>query len=592
MKNQILIVFLFMGAIVMGQQNTPPAWVARSNQDAKVLLDVEARFTPESAAQQGVEGVDDKVIDLGPNINQRHRAAIGEARTQLEKMLSVEQDPNVREDLQIMIDRANLQIKGIDLEEKYEIPYFSVGRMIYVSIHGLLDDQIAASRRPAALERLKKYAGMEPGTTPLGTEAEQRTTERLGNQKLIGPYRGEVEQDLSNAETYIAGVEKLFAKYKIAGYEEPLAKLKQQLSEYGDFIRAKVWPRARSGFQLPPEVYAYRLQQVGVDIPPEQLTAIAHDYFNEIQSEMMTLAPVVAKEKGYTVTDYRDVIKELKKDQWTGDSILPNYEKRVGEIEKIIRDEHLVTLPERPLKIELASEAETAQQPAPHMRAPRLIGNTGESGVFVLPLRIPPPPGAKADPSQQYDDFTYDAAAWTLTAHEGRPGHELQFDSMAQNGVSTARAIFAFNSVNAEGWGLYSEAILKPFMPADGQLVSLLHRLMRAARAFVDPELQSGEITPEQAKEILMKDVVLSDALANEEVQRYMYRAPGQATSYFYGYLQLMKTRSAAEKALGAKFNQEKFHDFIIAQGLLPPELLRKAVMEQFVPSQNQPATQ
>ena len=590
MKTRVLLGFLFSAAFVLAQQKAPAPWVARSNQGAKVLLDVEARFNPENAAQQGVEGVDDKVIDLGPNVNQRHRAAISEARAQLDKMLTAEQDPNVREDLQIMIDRANLQIKGIDLEEKYEIPYYSVGRMIYVSIHGLLDDQIAASRRPAALERMKKYAGLEPGTTPLVTEAEKRTTERLGDSKLIGPYRGEVEQDLSNAPTYISGVEKLFAKYKIAGYEEPLAKLKEQLNEYDDFIRAKVLPRARTSFQLPAEVYAYHLQQVGVAIPPEQLTAIAHDYFNEIQAEMMTLAPVVAKQKGFAVTDYRDVIKELKKDQWTGDAIMPNYEKRVGEIEKIIRDEHLVTLPERPLKIELASEAETAQQPAPHMRPPRLIGNTGESGVFVLPLRIPPPPGQKADPSQQYDDFTFDAAAWTLTAHEGRPGHELQFDSMAQNGVSIARAIFAFNSVNAEGWGLYSEAILKPFMPADGQLISLQHRLMRAARAFVDPELQSGKITPEQAKDVLMKDVGLSDALANEEVQRYMYRAPGQATSYFYGYLQLMKTRSAAEKALGARFNQEKYHDFIIAQGLLPPELQRKAVMEQFVPSENQTA--
>jgi len=34
---------------------------------------------------------------------------------------------------------------------------------------------------------------------------------------------------------------------------------------------------------------------------------------------------------------------------------------------------------------------------------------------------------------------------------------------------------------------------------------------------------------------------------------------------------------------MGAKFNQKKFHDFILAQGLLPPDLMRKAVMEGFV---------
>jgi uncharacterized protein (DUF885 family) len=36
----------------------------------------------------------------------------------------------------------------------------------------------------------------------------------------------------------------------------------------------------------------------------------------------------------------------------------------------------------------------------------------------------------------------------------------------------------------------------------------------------------------------------------------------------------------------GVKFDQKKFHDFILAQGLLPPHLMRKAVMEEFVPMQ------
>jgi hypothetical protein len=34
---------------------------------------------------------------------------------------------------------------------------------------------------------------------------------------------------------------------------------------------------------------------------------------------------------------------------------------------------------------------------------------------------------------------------------------------------------------------------------------------------------------------------------------------------------------------MGSKFNAMKFHDFILNQGLLPPDLLRKAVMEGFV---------
>ncbi len=262
-----------------------------------------------------------------------------------------------------------------------------------------------------------------------------------------------------------------------------------------------------------------------------------------------------------------------------GDAILPHYQQRLKDIEEVIRRQHLVTLPERPARIRLASDAETAAQPAPHMSAPRLLGNTGEQGEFILPLNIPAAPGSK-EAMLKYDDFTFAAASWTLTSHEARPGHELQFDYMIEKGVSQARALYAFNSVNVEGWGLYSEYIMQPFMPHDGQLISLQHRLMRAARAFIDPELQAGKLTPEQARDILLNDVVLSPAMAKEEVERYTFRAPGQATSYFYGYTRLRELRADVEKALGSHFDQEKYHDFILSQGLLPPNLLRKAVME------------
>jgi uncharacterized protein (DUF885 family) len=197
----------------------------------------------------------------------------------------------------------------------------------------------------------------------------------------------------------------------------------------------------------------------------------------------------------------------------------------------------------------------------------------------VLPLETT---GQNGD-ALKYDDFTYAAASWTLTIHEARPGHELQFDAMVEHGVSLARAMFAFNSTNVEGWGLYAESFMLPYMPDEGKLVSLDFRLLRAARAFLDPELQQGKITPDQAMHVLETDVVCSKAFATEEVERFTFRSPGQAVSYFDGMTRLLEIRQAAEKALGAKFDAGKFHDFILSEGLLPPAVLRKAVMEDFV---------
>jgi uncharacterized protein (DUF885 family) len=129
---------------------------------------------------------------------------------------------------------------------------------------------------------------------------------------------------------------------------------------------------------------------------------------------------------------------------------------------------------------------------------------------------------------------------------------------------------------------LYSEAILLPFLPAEGKLISLQHRLLRAARAFIDPELQAGTLSVEEASHLLKDDVVVSDAMTNQEIERYTFRAPGQATSYYYGFSRLMDLRREVEHTLGNEFDQRRFHDFILAQGLLPPNLVRGAVLHEF----------
>ena len=574
-------------ALAAGAPASAATWVERSDANAQILIDVLARQSPEGAGQLGVPGLDEEIFDLKPGFVERSREEIKKAADTLRQRLAAEKDPKVRQDLEILIQATDDQLQGSQLGEKYNIPYFDISSTIFQGVRALLDDQVEASRRPAALVRLRKYTGVEPGYTPMSVLAEQFIRSRMDRPGLIGPFQGEIEKDLQNAETYLKGVEELFKEYGIQGYEQPYAKLREQAAAYEAFVRKEILPKARTDFRQPAELYAYSLRTLGVDMPVEELVSRAQVSFKEIQNEMQALAQMVAKQRGFQVTDYRDVLRELKKTQITGEAILPLYQQRIQDMERIIREQGIVSLPARPMKVRLASEAESAAIPAPNMRAPRLIGNTGEMGEFVLPLRIP---GKEGDSKLVLDDFTYDALSWALTAHEGRPGHELQFASLVEKGVSRARMIFSFNSVNVEGWALYAEAEVKPYMPLEAQLAALQSRLMRAARAYLDPGLQSGRISREEATRILREEVGLSEGMALQEVERYTFRSPGQATSYFCGYTRLMELRTEAERALGAKFNRQKYHDFILAQGLLPPALLKKAVLEEFVPSQMQVA--
>jgi uncharacterized protein (DUF885 family) len=576
MRSILLAVLLSCSHAAAPPGETPRSdLIERSNANAQVLLAVQAKFFPEQASRAGVAGLDDRITDLTPGHEERYRQADREALAELRARLDRERDPLVAQDLRILIHAAELQIRGSELSEEYEVPYLNPARIVFASMNALLDDQVDASRRPAAIVRLRKYTGLEPGTQPIAKLAAEETRRGLANPKLRAPARLEVENDLKTEKFLVDGVEKLVRKYDVAGANQPLAALRAQIAEHARFVREELLPRASADFRLPPPLYAFALERVGVDIPPAQLAATAHQSFAAIQKEMEPIAAEVAKARGEQSSDYRDVIRGLKKQQIPDDEVLRHYRDRLAQIEEIIRANKLVTLPSRPARIRLGTPAENAQQPAPHMLPPRLIGNKGEQGEFVLPLDNP-----AADSAQKYDDFNFPAASWTLTAHEARPGHELQFATMVERGVPLARAIFAFNSVNVEGWGLYAEAITLPYMPPEGKLVSLQLRLQRAARAFVDPELQAGKWTPVSAREFLEREVGLSHAFAQSEVDRYTFRAPAQATSYFFGYLKLTELRRDAESRLGARFSAQRFHDAILAQGLLPPDLLREAVLE------------
>ncbi|MFM2087982.1 MAG: hypothetical protein RLZZ237_2851 [Pseudomonadota bacterium] len=561
------------------------AWVEASNRNAAIVLEAQAQFSPENASDTGLPQYDGLATDLGPKITERYVAAMQQARTKLQQRLAAEKDERIRQDLEILTHAVDNEITGAQLDARYTLPWVDVPQLVFGSMQSLLQEQRPAARRAKALERLQRYVGQFPGSTPITAQAKARFTEKIGQKGLAGPVRLQVEQSLDNVPTYIAGIRKLFADMKIAGAEPALAAMEQQLNEYAAWERQTVLPLSRTDFRMAPELYAFRLKQVGIDIAPQALIERAEVAYLETRAAMQALAPVVAARlalKGIDGNDYRQVLRALKSDSIPNEQLEAHYKEVNTQLEARIRQQGVVDLPQRAMTMRLASAAESAAQPAPHMRPPPLIGNTGEHGQFVLTVSNP----ATSGKGEVYDDFNFSGAAWTLSAHEGRPGHELQFSAMVERGVSQARSLYAFNSVNVEGWALYAEAEMLPYEPVEGQFIALQFRMLRAARAMLDPMLNLGQVTRVEAGRILTDEVMLSKPMARQELDRYTFNMPGQAGSYFYGYTRILQLRAETELALGAKFDRLAFNNFLLGQGLLPPDLLAKAVREQFIPAQ------
>jgi uncharacterized protein (DUF885 family) len=537
----ISLIAVFSAAMMGPAQAS--SWVEESDEHAQVVLDVFAKLSPEGAGSLGVDGLDEEISDLGPGIQERSQQMSRDVVAELKRRLADATQSKVRQDLGILIKAVEDSIHSSDLNYEQMLPYYNINQTVFYGIRGILDPQNSRDRYPAAIARIEKYAGITDGYKPYTELAKDRTAERFDVEGLVGPYRDQIEQDLERGETMITGIEALLAETDLEGWKDSYETLAAQMRDYNEWVRAEILPRAREDYRLPADLYADALRNWGVDASPEELIEQATKGYMDIRGEMQALAPLVAAEKGYDTKDYREVIRLLKRDgPIAGDKILDHYNAVLRDIEEIIVREKLVTLPDRDAGIEVASAAETAAQPAPHLKPPRLIGNTGEYPIFVLPQLT-----QNDDGSWQQTDDTYEAGAWTLTAHEARPGHEMQFSSIVESGVSITRAVFAFNSVNVEGWGLYAEAIVRPYLPLEGQMISLQYRLMRAGRMFLDPMLNLGLITPEEAKNLIINDMAIGESWAQNEIERYTYRMPGQATAYYYGYSKMQSLRAQTE---------------------------------------------
>src|SRR5579862_4404891 len=151
---------------------SPPAWVAKSNLNAQLLIDVNAKYSPEDATSDGVKTLDDQVSSVALSQRPKIQADLQRVKQELGNRFKKEKDPLVKQDLQILFNEVDRNIRTNEASFKTFLPYTDVTAAVFFGVKTLLDDQIAPERRPAALVRMKKYAGLEPGYVPIATQAE------------------------------------------------------------------------------------------------------------------------------------------------------------------------------------------------------------------------------------------------------------------------------------------------------------------------------------------------------------------------------------------------------------------------------------
>ena len=246
-------------------------WIEKSNDNALLVLRGQGAFEPETASAVGLEAFDAEVVDLRDDYVARENASDQALLGEMRRRLLAERDPRVRQDLEILIQSLGDAIETRRIYRQYMLPYFNLHGLLFGSFDALLDPRNDSERYPAALQRLRKYTGSEPGYTAIVELARARSRERFAVDGLQGPYRGELDKDLSDAPRYLAGIRAAFERAELSGWEEELPVLEAQLADYLEWLRREMLPRARPDHRLPAPVYADNLKNFGVRAAPREL---------------------------------------------------------------------------------------------------------------------------------------------------------------------------------------------------------------------------------------------------------------------------------------------------------------------------------
>jgi len=169
-----------------------------------------------------------------------------------------------------------------------------------------------------------------------------------------------------------------------------------------------------------------------------------------------------------------------------------------------------------------------------------------------------------------------------LTLHEAVPGHHLQGALAKENTDLRPFRRYSYISAYGEGWGLYCEWLgIEAGFYTDpySEFGRLGYQSWRASRLVVDTGIHAFGWTRQQAIDYLVANTSLPVHEATTETDRYI-SWPGQALSYYIGYLKIRELRAQAEKDLGERFDRRAFHDEILGHGSVPLPVLERLIRD------------
>src|ERR1700722_15969393 len=226
----LLLTGLLLALSTVAQDETPDTpsdknWISVSNNYTQMLLDVEMKHRPESGSDQGLSEYDNKVAQPTVADEDQDGKETEAVVAKLKTASWQQKQPEVAQDLQIILRRVDLSFREEDYKRAHVVPFFNASAAVFSGLHTLLDEQTPNERRPAAVVRIREYAGLEPGYKPLTEICKQRIIEQMAKPGVVYPAKIDIETELGRNSNYLEGITTLLQKSKLTGGKSRYTKL-------------------------------------------------------------------------------------------------------------------------------------------------------------------------------------------------------------------------------------------------------------------------------------------------------------------------------------------------------------------------------
>ena len=523
---------------------------------AQKALDTFLIRNPSFATQLGMHKYDDILDDLSPEFIKKSITLTKSYREELEKIDESGHSELGRIDREVFktsIDLFLFQLEEIALHEQN--PDF--GGLIGNSLFFLF------MRDFAPIEERIRCIASRLEQVPRAFEQFKRTVTRP--VKLWTQLSIQSNQGIPGLIQFIIAV----SENQIS--KETHDRLKQAgelaIKTLGD---VKIWlegllPTAQDDWALGPKKFERLLQIRKMPLTSDEILKLGEQYLRTFKQELAELAEKISP--GSTIDEVREILKDdhLK----TFDETLEAYRKGVEKARQWVIDNDFATILEGELRVVETPAFLKPLIPTAALANPGLFDKK-KFGEYIVTR-----PDDEKDLRRHFN-----ATIPRTCIHEAYPGHFLQTLGIA-NAPKSRYLLFELTLI--EGWAFYCEqaTIDMGFNDSpEARFAQILGLIWRAARIIIDIKLSRGEMTFDEAAQMLMDEAGMDEQHAKIEVSRYT-QSPGYPLSYLLGRHLIMEARRALEEEFGDAFNLKLFHDTIINAGAIPvsfiPQLYKVA---------------